>query len=641
LCGIVATVGPEPVDCSWLEQACRAIAHRGPDGEGTWSGKAGRRSADLGHRRLAILDPGKAGAQPMTTNDGAVVVTFNGELYNYPAIRSTLEQFGHQFRTRCDTEALLHAYRQWGTSVCEHLEGMFAFVLVDQDSGTVLAARDRLGIKPLYWARSGDRVSFASEPKALFLVDHALKPAPDPLAIAAVLTLLWVPHPRTSFLGVEKVPPGHQVILKDDETRVQAWWNPLAAWQAAEPVEPSAAVDQLRCALTEAVQAQLISDVPVGVFLSGGLDSCVILELMSRTTRQRKIPVVAVGYRPEAQAHEFMPDDARYARRFATRVPLASHHELTLDAGHWSDARELIWHFDDLVADPAAISMFQMSRFARSHAKVMLSGVGAEELFAGYNRYRAFGTVNRLQRLPFAVRRALKASAAFLPASKPGPILGVRRNLAKYADMLPRSPHFFNFFTYQSEQSLARLLGSEGTASELFQWMRSREEGFGALLGLQRATLMDTTEFLPNLNLSYVDKASMAASVEVRVPMTDERMLRVAATLPESCLVDGGQTKIALKRAAEAFIPREFVYRKKSGLGGPVRYWVANSMGDALDERITDLGVRGWVDATAAHDMVLDHRRGRKDQALAAWALYCLSLWAERFLDTPPDRWLS
>jgi len=181
LCGIVATVGPEPVDCLWLEQACRAIAHRGPDGEGTWSGKAGRQSVDLGHRRLAILDPGKAGAQPMSTQDGAIVVTFNGELYNYPAIRSELEQFGHQFRTKCDTEALLHAYRQWGGTVCEHLEGMFAFVLVDQNSGTVLAARDRLGIKPLYWARSDDRVSFASEPKALFLVDRALEPAPDPI----------------------------------------------------------------------------------------------------------------------------------------------------------------------------------------------------------------------------------------------------------------------------------------------------------------------------------------------------------------------------------------------------------------------------------------------------------------------------
>jgi len=431
------------------------------------------------------------------------------------------------------------------------------------------------------------------------------------------------------------------VIVKDHETRVQAWWNPLAAWQAAEPVEPSAAVDQLRCALTEAVEAQLISDVPVGVFLSGGLDSCVLLELMSRVTSQRKIPVVAVGYQPEAQAHEFMPDDAGYARRFAARVPLASHHELILDAGHWSDARELIWHFDDLVADPAAISIFQMSRFARSHAKVMLSGVGAEELFGGYLRYRIFGTANRLWRLPYAVRRALSASAALLPASKPGRTLRVRRNLAKYAEMLPRSPHFFNFFTYQSEQSLAHLLGSEGTASELFQNMRSREEAFGVPLGLHRATLVDTTEFLPNLNLSYVDKASMAASVEVRVPMTDERILKVVATLPESCLVDGRQIKIVLKRAAEAFIPREFVYRKKTGLGGPVRYWVANSMGDALDERITDLGARGWVDARAAHNMVLDHRRGRKDRALAAWALYCLSLWAERFLDTPPDRWLS
>src|SRR6266540_2199604 len=256
MCGLVATFGPAPAELADVELACRAIAHRGPDGQGIWTGRAGRLAADLGHRRLAILDPSPAGAQPMTIQDGSLAVTYNGELYNYPELR----------------------------------------VQVDQRDGIVLAARDRLGVKPLYWSRTSKRVSFASEPKALFFLDRDLEVAADPLATAAVLTLLWVPHPRSSFLGVEKVAPGHQVVLQDGQVRVERYWDLVAAWSQQRAAGPPATPATLAAALGEAVDGQLLADVPVGVLLSGGLDSCLVLELMSRATRQPTIPTIAVGY---------------------------------------------------------------------------------------------------------------------------------------------------------------------------------------------------------------------------------------------------------------------------------------------------------------------------------------------------------
>jgi asparagine synthase (glutamine-hydrolysing) len=641
MCGLVATFGPVPAELADVELACRAIAHRGPDGQGIWTGRAGRLAADLGHRRLAILDPSPAGAQPMTIDGDSLAVSYNGELYNYPQLRTQLQSRGHRFRSRCDTEALLHGYREWGLQLPAHLEGMFAFVLVDQRAGTVLAARDRLGVKPLYWSRTSKRISFASEPKALFFLDRDLPVAADPLATAAVLTLLWVPHPRSSFLGVEKVAPGHQVVLQDGQVRVERYWDLVEAWSQQRAAGPPATPATLAAALGEAVDGQLLADVPVGVLLSGGLDSCLVLELMSRATRQPTIPTIAVGYEPDAQEFEFLPDDAAWARDFASRVSPAEHAELLLAGEHWKDAADLIWHLDDLVADPAALSMRLMAEAARPKAKVLLSGVGAEELLAGYPRYLALGSIGRLQAAPRGVRRMLAAATRALPASRPGPLLPVRRNAGKYAEVLAQPPGWFRFFSYHDERRLASLVGNAGLAAELFGWMCAREERVAGLPPRERATLTDLCDFLPNLNLSYVDKASMAEGVEVRVPLIDERMVAAAARLPDPLFVARGVTKRGLKLAAEPYLPKEFIYRKKAGLGGPVRFWVAASMGDALDARVEDLAGRGWVDHAAARALVAEHRHGQADRALACWAMFSLSLWAERFLDVPRDRWLG
>jgi asparagine synthase (glutamine-hydrolysing) len=577
----------------------------------------------------------------MRSADQALAVTYNGEIYNYPELRRHLEARGHRFRTRCDTEALLHGYREWGVGLTAHLEGMFAFVLVDQAQGVVVAARDRLGVKPLYWSRTGARTSFASEPKALFLLDRELEAAADPLAVAAVLTLLWVPHPHSSFRGVEKLPPGHQVVIRDGRARVERYWDLVASWTGTRTMAAEAGPASLAASLQGAVRAQLLADVPVGVLLSGGLDSCFILELMARVSRQPSIPTIAVGYERRAQAHEFLPDDAAWARRFAARIPSARHDELILDGDHWKDAHDLAWHLDDLVADPAALSMRMMAQAARPTAKVLLSGVGAEELLAGYPRYRALGSIDRLRAIPLPLRRTMRAVVGAMPASRPGPLLALRRNARKYAEVLAAPGEWFRFYGYHDEARLGRLLGDRALAGELFGWLRSREEPLAGLAARERATLADLSDFLPNLNLSYVDKASMAASVEVRVPVVDERMVRTAAALPDSCFVAGGIAKRGLKLAAEPYLPREFIYRRKTGLGGPVRYWVAASMGDALDDRVDDLARRGWVDRSAARALVQQHRRGEADRALACWAMFALSLWAERFLDTPRANWLG
>lgn len=624
-----------------LERACLSIAHRGPDGNGTWSGKAGRYAVDLGHRRLAIVDPSSAGAQPMTIEDESLAVTYNGELYNYPELRAFLEKRGHRFRTNCDTETLLHGYREWGLGLTAHLKGMFAFVLVDQNEGIVLAARDRMGVKPLYWSRTSERISFASEPKALFLLDSSLEVAVDPLAVASVLTLLWVPHPRTSFLGVEKLPPGHQVVIRDGEARVERYWDLLQVWLEHQAQAGSGGPTSLSAALQEAVDRQLLADVPVGVLLSGGLDSCFVLELMSRITRQPAIPTINVGYERNAQLFEFLPDDAEWARRFAALVPTADHDELVLDGDHWRAAEELAWHLDDVVADPAALSMMMMAKAAQPKAKVLLSGVGAEELLAGYPRYLAQQSMGRLKMLPQPLRQMLRPGLAALPASKPGPLLSFRRNAHKYAEVLAQPPEWFHFFSYHDQRRLGRLVGDMKLAAEFFEWMRAREERVAGLRPRERAAMVDLSDFLPNLNLSYVDKASMAAGVEVRVPILDEAMVEAAAGLSNEYFVGDGVTKRGFKLAAEPYLPREFIYRKKAGLGGPVRYWVATSMGAALDACIDDLARRDWIDGNVARALVENHRRGRGDRALACWAMYALSLWAERFLDVPRSRWLA
>jgi asparagine synthase (glutamine-hydrolysing) len=577
----------------------------------------------------------------MATDNESLAVTYVGELYNYPQLRAQLEQRGHRFRTNCDTETLLHGYREWGLELAPHLEGMFAFVLVDQAEGIVLAARDRLGVKPLYWSRTAERISFASEPKALFLLDKDLKVAADPLAVAAVLTLLWVPHPRSSFLGVEKLAPGHQVVIRDGHLQVERYWDLVEAWLEHRNLDVPTDPQSLAATLEGAVDRQLLADVPVGVLLSGGLDSCFVLELMSRLTGQPTIPTVNVGYERDAQSFEFLPDDADWARRFTNRVSAADHHELVLNGDHWIAAEDLAWHLDDLVADPAALSMRMMAATAQPHVKVLLSGVGAEELLAGYPRYLAQQSMYRFKALPPSFRRVLQASAGIVPASKPGPLLALRRNVHKYAEVLAQPPHWFHFFSYHNEDRLGRLIGDTELAAELFDWMRAREERVAGLPPRERATLVDLSDFLPNLNLSYVDKAAMAAGVEVRVPIIDEGMVEAAAGFPEEYFVANGITKRGLKLAAEPFLPREFIYRKKAGLGGPVRYWVAASMGEALDARVEDVARRGWVDRRAATALIQEHRQGRADRALACWAIFSLSLWAERFLDVPRSRWLA
>jgi asparagine synthase (glutamine-hydrolysing) len=361
---------------------------------------------------------------------------------------------------------------------------------------------------------------------------------------------------------------------------------------------------------------------------------------MSSVTSQPVIPTVNVGYDLDVQSFEFLPDDADWARRFAARVPAADHAELVLDGEHWKAADGLAWHLDDLVADPAALSMRMMAATAQPKAKVLLSGVGAEELLAGYPRYLTLASMRRLRRLPPSVRRAARAGLRLVPASRPGPLLSLRRNAHKYADVLAQPPGWFHCFSYHDQHGLGRLVGDAGLAADLFGWMHAREEPLSTLPARERATLVDLSDFLPNLNLSYVDKASMAAGAEVRVPIVDEAMVATAARLPDEWFVAGGTAKRGFKRAAEPYLPKEFIYRKKAGLGGPVRYWVAASMGDALDARVDDLARRGWVDRRAAHDLVRQHRQGRADRALACWAMYSLSLWAERFLDAPRGRWL-
>lgn len=626
MCGWLGIFGAR-VTIEDLERAADTLATRGPDAHQ-------HRLVDpspatgcpwpygIAHRRLSILDLSETGAQPMVDEARSVSLVYNGELYNSPELRDRLSSAGHRFRGTSDTEVLLRGYLEWGTEVLDHIEGIYSFALVDEGRGQVFLARDRLGIKPLYWAVHEGALLAGSAPRALLALRPELGRGLDEVAIAQFLTLLWVPHPRTPWSNIHKLAPG--TALTFDGTTLDQWrhWQPPAADPDPEPLDSSVLLDAIR----EATDRQLLSDVPVGLLFSGGLDSSILLAFMAEKYGTGELDAYTARYDARSQRLELAPDDATFARQVTDRMDQVTLHECEIDADAERDLLELAHHFDDPVADPAAISLYRLCQ-ATDH-KVLLSGVGGEELWAGYPRHQMLSTARRAMSLPLAARRSLAASSSLLFGARPGPAYAARRNLQKLVRAVGdrRPAHYWRVMAQLTYDEVDRLL--PGMADPAYDELDAQCTPL-ASTSLADALAFDRAQFLPNLNLSYVDKASMAASVEVRVPLLDERVVDPTfAALADSFIRDG-ITKAPLRDAARGVVLDAVIDRPKSGFGGPARGWFQGPPGTRLAERIEAVADAGLVTKDASLAIHRAAASGRRDAALAAWALVCLHAWHE------------
>jgi asparagine synthase (glutamine-hydrolysing) len=627
MCGIAGFVSvdlesqPRPV----LERMTAALHHRGPDDSGFYSDAW----AALGHRRLSIIDLA-AGHQPMSNEDGSLWIVYNGEVFNHASLRPALESAGHRYRTRCDTETILHAYEQYGAGCVDHFRGMFAFAIWERDTRRLFCARDRLGIKPFYYFWNGRLFAFASEIKAL--LEHPdIRRGLEEEALPEYLAFGYLSGERTLFSGIRKLMPGHTLTLElgDGEARldIRRYWN-LPAATSAEPKDDDSWIAECRERLEETVRMRLMSDVPLGVFLSGGVDSSAIAALVRRMA-PGPVETFSVGY----EEGEF--SELGYARQVARAVG-SHHHEVVVGMEDFFDALpRLIWHEDEPITWPSSVSLYFVSRLAASRVKVVLTGEGSDELFAGYARYR-FYLMNAkwmagYRLLPAALRgwvRRQVAVSRLLSAS-------LRRKLGHTfigrGDAL-ESLYLDNFYSAFSMGEQARLglppPDVSPYTSYLDYWNARPHDST-----LERMLYADRKTYLVEL-LMKQDQMSMACSIESRVPLLDHTFVEFAARVPERLKIRGRTQKYIFKRAVEDLLPRDIVYRRKMGFPTPLREWLLRPAAAPLMAalRAPDGLLAEYLNRAELDALLARHQQRIEDATDRIWRLLNLQLWGEVFL---------
>jgi asparagine synthase (glutamine-hydrolysing) len=601
------------------------IAHRGPDADGIQSIENDRFTAHLAHRRLSIIDLSAASDQPFTSN--GLVISYNGELYNYQQLRAELVSSGVRFRTHSDTEVVLEAWRRWGPDALSRFRGMFAFAIVDERSGSLFLVRDPLGIKPLYFLRRQSGVVFASELKALVsAVGSELRT--DPGGLIASMLYYWLPEERCAIEGVEKLPAGSWAEFRPDgSSRRQSYWRvaDVAAEAAAGP--PA----DLRAVIEDSVTAHMVADVGVSTFLSGGLDSSLITVLAKRA--DPNVDAYTITFRPEDHRLEAMPDDAIYARKVAQQFGIKLH-EIEIAPDVVDLLPRVVDILDEPIGDPAAINVLLICDAARqAGVKVLLSGMGADELFGGYRKHLACVMGARYQRLPGVVRGGIGRAVGALPVTAGGRGLRYARwakRFITFAD-LEEEAAFRRSYTMYDADELTGLLdpGLAPYVGKLVDEHAAIYHDNRLDDHVSRMCQADSRLFLPGLNLTYTDRASMAASTEVRVPFVDPEVFKAAFSIPGPDKIKGRQGKLALKRAAEAWLPKEIIYRPKASFSAPLRAWVGNDLRELVDDVLLngELVAGGFLQRPALNQLVQDERSGREDRSKQIWQLLTLETW--------------
>jgi asparagine synthase (glutamine-hydrolysing) len=626
VCGIAGYLGVEHRGLGTSMAAM--LRHRGPDeaGEALLPLRNGRVCA-LAHQRLAIIDiPG--GQQPQTSEDGNVQLIFNGEIYNFRQLRSALEARGHRFATRSDTEVIVHLYEEYGDSCVDHLRGMFAFALWDVARERLLLARDRLGVKPLYYAipEEGDiELAFASELKSLLQVPGVSRDL-DLESLSSYLAYLYVPHPRTAVRGARKLPPGHVLVAEEGRVHIRQYWT----LDVAEETTPDP--ERLWELLAEAVELRLVADVPVGSFLSGGLDSSAIVAAASERDRAPDTFTV-IFPRDEERLYDEREDARIVASAFGTR-----HHELEARADGRELLPEIVRHFDEPFGNPTALLTYELSRLTRTHVKVALAGDGADELFAGYPRFRGLAAASWYRRVPAPVRALAAAGARALPESTRGRH-GLRR--AREFALAPLGSldgAYLSWITYFDADRRSGLL-----REDVQERLRESPPPERFLEGLferapkddlvNRLSFVELQSFLPCNVLEYGDRMSMAHGLEVRAPYTDHRLVEHVFSMPGSAKLQRGRTKAILRAAAAPHLPERPLAKGKVGFNPPMGIWLNRELAPLVESHLSreQVEARGLFRPEAVERLVGDLRGGRRDVSLHVWALIVLEQWQREY----------
>jgi asparagine synthase (glutamine-hydrolysing) len=623
MCGIAGFVESLPagstgdVDLATMHTMCDVIRHRGPDDEGVRV----EPGVGLGMRRLSIIDL-STGNQPIHNEDRTIWVVFNGEIYNYRELRRQLEAKGHGFYTSSDTETIVHAYEEWGDELCVRLRGMFGFALWDSRQRRLLLARDRSGIKPLHYAERNGRLYFGSELKSL-IAAGAVEREIDLAALDHYLSFLYTPRDRAIFKDVRKLPPGHLLTWVDGRIDVRRYWQIGTAEPFRGPIEEATA--SLYAVLADAVESHMISDVPLGAFLSGGIDSSLVVGLMARASG-RRVKTFSIGF--DEPAYDELDHARTVARHFNT-----DHHEFVVKPDGLAILDRLIAHFDEPFADSSAIPTWYVSEMARRHVTVVLSGDGGDELFGGYDRYLPHPRVAQFDRLPLPGKRLMaRVLWPMLPHGARG------KNFLRHVSRTDNGRYLDSIAFFQPDEKDALYSGDvrrslNGHGAEAM--LAARFDRFASLPPHSRMMRFDFETYLPEDVLTKVDRMSMAHSIESRVPLLDNEVIEFAAAIPASMKIANGRRKHILKEAAKALLPPEILNRRKQGFGVPLGVWFRGGLTTVFADvlRSPTTRQRGYFEPAFIDRLLEEHLSAKRDHSLRLWQLLVFELWHRQYVD--------
>jgi asparagine synthase (glutamine-hydrolysing) len=629
MCGIAGIVAVDQLDQDAPARALRmrdVITHRGPDEAGLHCDA----QAALAHRRLSIVDL-STGQQPLSNEDGTVWVVFNGEIYNHAEVRRDLEAHGHTYRTKSDTETIVHAYEQWGEDCVHRFRGMFAFAIWDAPKRRLLLVRDRLGVKPLYWTRTHDALLFGSEIKAI-LASDLVEPEPNRAVLPEVLSTRSTSGDDTLFVGIRKLLPGHLLVFEGGDVKTRQYWD-VPARGHRHQLLASSPVERFKELLEESVRLRLMADVPLGMFLSGGIDSSAVAAIMARMI-DRPLQTFSVAFKDRAF------NELEYAREVARAVGAVSHEIVIDDQDFFGALPRLVWHEDEPIAHPSSVPLYFVSALARQHVTVVLTGEGSDELLAGYGKYprvswnwRAGTVYERM--MPAAIRASI---ARGVVPRLPGKLARYAKRTFLAMDRSPEAMFFDNFASIRLADQQVLLSPDLRAAATRAGAYASSLEYFNKLNGsstlLDRLLYADIKTYLVEL-LMKQDQMSMATSIESRVPFLDHKLVEYAATLPDEWKLSGLTTKRVLREAMKGLLPESILNRPKMGFPVPFAEWTRGGWNAVVRDVLLDRRSRerGIIDPPAVEALLRDHAAGRTEGGDRIWSLLNLELWYRTFID--------